>query len=67
MLSTFLRLQEPVVCEGVIVETPEAFRRELAQALKSDRTTLIDARVDPQAYQDSFGPTIGDLSRFSPG
>ncbi len=50
---------------GVVVETPEAFRRELAQALKSDRTTLIDARVDPQAYQDSFGPTIGDLSRFS--
>lgn len=52
---------------GVVVETPEAFRRELAQALKSDRTTLIDARVDPQAYQDSFGPTIGDLSRFSQG
>lgn len=51
--------------EGVIVETPEAFRRELARALKCDRTTLIDARVDPQAYQDSFSPTIGDLSRFS--
>jgi acetolactate synthase-1/2/3 large subunit len=53
--------------EGVIVETPEAFRRELARALTCDRTTLIDARVDPQAYQDSFGPTIGDLSRFSQG
>jgi acetolactate synthase-1/2/3 large subunit len=53
--------------QGVVVETPEAFRRELAQALTSDRTTLIDARVDPQAYQDSFGPTIGDLSRFSQG
>ncbi len=52
---------------GVVVETPEAFRSELAQALTSDRTTLIDARVDPQAYQDSFGPTIGDLSRFSQG
>jgi acetolactate synthase I/II/III large subunit len=53
--------------QGVMVETPEAFRRELALALRSDRTTLIDARVDPQAYQDSFGPTIGDLSQFSPG
>jgi acetolactate synthase-1/2/3 large subunit len=50
--------------QGVIVDTPEAFRRELAQAMKSDRTTLIDARVDPQAYQDSFGPTIGDLSQL---
>jgi acetolactate synthase-1/2/3 large subunit len=53
--------------EGVIVDTPEAFRRELARALKCDRTTLIDARVDPQSYQDSFGPTIGDLSRWSQG
>ncbi len=53
--------------EGVTVETPEAFRRELTRALKCERTTLIDARVDPQAYQDSFGPTIGDLSRFSQG
>ena len=53
--------------EGVIVETPEEFRRELARALECDRTTLIDARVDPQAYQDSFGPTIGDLSRLSTG
>jgi len=51
--------------QGVIVETPEAFRRELPQALKSKGTTVIDARVDPQPYQDSFGPTIGDLSRFS--
>jgi acetolactate synthase I/II/III large subunit len=53
--------------EGVMVATPEAFRRELARALRCNRTTLIDARVDAQAYQDSFGPTIGDLSRFSPG
>lgn len=50
---------------GVTVESPDAFRRELQQALKSDRTTLIEARVDPKAYQDSFGPTIGDLSKWT--
>ena len=53
--------------QGVVVETPQSFRRELAQALESDRTTLIDARVDPQPYQDSFGPTIGDLSMYPQG
>jgi acetolactate synthase-1/2/3 large subunit len=50
---------------GVIADTPEAFRGALAEAMKSDRTTLIDARVDPQAYQNSFSPTIGDLSQMS--
>jgi acetolactate synthase-1/2/3 large subunit len=50
---------------GVAVDTPEAFRQELGQALKSNRTTLIEARVDPKAYQDSFGPTIGDLSKWT--
>jgi acetolactate synthase-1/2/3 large subunit len=50
---------------GVMVDTPEAFRRALQQALKADRTTLIEARVDPQAYQDSFGPTIGDLGKWT--
>lgn len=46
---------------GVTVRTPEAFRKELRRAMHADRTTLIDARVDSQAYQDSFGPTIGVL------
>lgn len=45
--------------EGIAVETPEAFEAALRRAMRSDRTTLIDARVDPLAYQDSFGPTIG--------
>lgn len=49
---------------GVIVESPEEYRVELAGAMKADRTTLIDVRVDPAAYQDSFGPTIGDLSSW---
>jgi acetolactate synthase-1/2/3 large subunit len=44
---------------GVVVQTPEEFRTELAQALEADRTTVIDARVDAQPYQDSFGPTTG--------
>ena len=46
---------------GVTVHTPEQFETELKLALQADRTTLIDARVDAQAYQDSFGPTIGVL------
>ena len=46
---------------GVTVNTPEQFESELQLAMDADRTTLIDARVDPQAYQDSFGPTIGVL------
>lgn len=47
---------------GVTADTPEAFKKELVLALQADRSTLIDARVDASAYQDSFGPTIGDLS-----
>ena len=46
---------------GVTVDTPEQFGQELKQALQADQTTLIDARVDARAYQDSFGPTIGVL------
>ena len=46
---------------GAVVETPEAFEKELKRAMEADRTTLIDARVDPVPYQDSFGPTIGVL------
>ena len=46
---------------GVTVTTPEQFESELKLAIDADQTTLIDARVDPQAYQDGFGPTIGVL------
>jgi acetolactate synthase-1/2/3 large subunit len=51
--------------QGVTVETPEAFRRALAEAMKSKSTTLIEARVDREAYQNSFSPTIGDLGQLS--
>lgn len=47
---------------GVTVNTPDQFESELKVAMDADRTTLIDARVDSQAYQDSFGPTIGVLA-----
>ena len=47
---------------GATVDSPEAFRQELRLALQADRTTLIDARVDPAEYHESFGPTIGVLN-----
>ena len=46
---------------GVRVDTPEALRRELRAAMGAERSTLIDARVDRDAYFESFGPTIGVL------
>jgi acetolactate synthase I/II/III large subunit len=46
---------------GVTVRTPEALQQALTVAMVADRTTLIDAQVEPRAYQDSFGPTIGVL------
>ncbi len=46
---------------GVVVETPEEYDNELKKALESNRTTLIDARVDPLAYQESFSATLGIL------
>ena len=44
---------------GVTVDSPEAFKSEFQSALMAPHTTLIDARVDSQPYQDGFGPTIG--------
>ncbi len=47
---------------GVHVEDPDTLEKELQQAMVSSSTTLIDARVDSQIYQDSFAPTIGVVS-----
>lgn len=47
---------------GVTVRTPEELEKALAVAMTADRTTLIDAQVNPRPYQDSFGPTIGVLN-----
>ena len=44
---------------GVTARTPEGFREQLGRAMEADRTTVIDARVDPEAYRDSFVPTTG--------
>ena len=46
---------------GATVDTPEGFREALKAAFSADVGTLIDCRLDAQAYQDSFGPTIGVL------
>ena len=45
--------------EGVVAQTPEELEKALGDAMDSPRTTLIDARVDPQPYQDGFGPMVG--------
>ena len=55
----FAQIAEACGLRGVTVHTPEEYRMELSLALARDRTTLIDARVDPQAYRDSFVPTTG--------
>jgi|GEM_PF-901661 len=52
---------------GVTVETPEQFETALHQAMRTRRTTLIDARVDPVPYQNSFGPMIGEPVNHSQG
>lgn len=44
---------------GVTVETPEQFEKAFTAAMQADKTTLIDARIDPQPYQDAFGATVG--------
>jgi acetolactate synthase I/II/III large subunit len=44
---------------GATVHTPEEYRQALRAALAAPRATLIDARVDPDAYQDSFVETSG--------
>jgi acetolactate synthase-1/2/3 large subunit len=46
---------------GIIVETPEAFAKALQAAMTADTATVIDARVDPQAYRDSFMITTGSI------
>ena len=45
---------------GEKVDNPEEFKNALNKSLNSDRTFVIDARIDPDAYQDNFGGTIGD-------
>ena len=55
----FARVAQATGLNGVRVETPEQYEKELATALEADRATVIDVRVDAEAYRDSFGPTTG--------
>ena len=45
---------------GETVDNPEDFKKALINSLGKDKTVVIDARIDPDAYQDNFGGTIGD-------
>ena len=45
--------------KAATVDNPEDFERELVAAMTADCGTVIDARVDPEIYQDSFGRTVG--------
>jgi len=45
---------------GETVDSPEDFKKVLINSLKKEKTVVIDARIDPDAYQDNFGGTIGD-------
>ena len=45
---------------GETVDNPEDFKKVLINSLKKEKTVVIDARIDPDAYQDNFGGTIGD-------
>ena len=57
----FAQIARACGLNGVTVDTPEAFESGLKAAFRADRATLIDVRVDPQPYWDTFGPSIGDL------
>ena len=45
--------------KAATVDNPEDFERALRAAMTADCATVIDARVDPEIYQDSFGRTVG--------
>ncbi len=46
---------------GVIVESPGEFESALADAMKADVATVIDARIDQQPYWDGFALSIGAI------
>ena len=47
--------------DGVVAETPEQFETALQAAISSDRTTVIDARIDQKPYWDGFALSIGAI------
>lgn len=55
----FAQIARAIGLHGVRVDTPEDFRAVLRESWTSETATVIDARVDPQAYRDSMMPMTG--------
>jgi acetolactate synthase-1/2/3 large subunit len=55
----FASIARTLGLNGVVVETPEEYAAALRQSWDAPSATLIDCRIDPQAYRDSFMPTTG--------
>ena len=55
----FAQIARAIGLNGVRVDTPEEFRAVLKESWTSETATVIDARVDPQAYRDSMMPMTG--------
>ena len=58
-LVDFAHIAQGLGLKGVIVDRPETFATALKQAMTADTATVIDARVDPGPYRDSFMATTG--------
>ena len=48
------KLAQAFGADGVVVETEQALSNALSAAVKSDRTTVIAARIDPSGYVAQF-------------
>ena len=59
-LVDFAKTAQSCGLNGEKVDNPEDFKKILGKSLNSDKAFVIDARIDPDAYQDNFGGTIGD-------
>ena len=55
----FASIARTLGLNGVVVETPEEYAAALRQSWDAPSATVIDCRIDPQAYRDSFMPTTG--------
>lgn len=59
-MVNFAKTAKSCGLNGETVDNPEDFKKVLSMSLKSNKTYVIDARIDPDVYQDNFGGTIGD-------
>jgi len=59
-LVDFAAIAKGFGLEGVTVSTPEAYEEELVKALeRTEVCTVIDCRIDKEAYWGSFAPMRG--------